>query len=58
MFTFGGLIGEIILVFSVVQDYFCEKQIPYPFVAENFDVFLLTLIERDLITYPLNLALC
>ena len=47
--TFGGLIGEIILVFTACQD-FIESQpssIGYKFTSEQFETFFTSLIEKD-----------
>lgn len=59
MSTFGGLLGEIVIVFTAIQDYVNTLSVPlqHKFTSEHFETFLLTLIERDVIQSHMNLAL-
>lgn len=49
IFTFGGIIGEILLVFTALLDYIKSSPTTpnYKFSAESLEIFLANLIEKE-----------
>lgn len=49
IYTFGGLIGEIILVFTACQDYIQSQpsSIGHKFTSDQFETFISSLMDRD-----------